>query len=192
MKKLIGGLFLMGLISVSSCKNDVEQFGDFNTPCELQIVEIYDSLGTNYKDLKFIERDTTYRRFYLKKDTIFNPDGTVDKVKNDTVYYDGKTAKLFELQMLLLPKDKNKLSFLLRSNARWTAPSILFNTEAARWISNDKVAGVCDGIIEYDVKVRATSPTVSTRRKIQTQYITTSDSSVMYKIGFTQKSMIED
>lgn len=190
-------VFWIGLFSLLtySCEKVTDDFGDKELPSDLELISITDSVG-GY-DFGFVNpepTDTTYVRYYLKRDSVFLADGSFDKLKTDTVYYEGKTAKLYSVPMVLLPKYKNRLYLHFKSNARWTAPTIPFNTVAATWIKNYTVAGIGEAIIEYEIKPRSTNPnsTISTRRKPQVQYITTRDSSVMYKIHFSQKSMVEE
>ncbi|WP_439183333.1 hypothetical protein [Carboxylicivirga taeanensis] len=196
MNKLKGLLCLvMVMVIWSGCDKDDKEFGDLTLPSELQIVSITDSVGIyDYNFINPEPTDTTYVRYYLQKDSVFLADGSFDKMEVDTVYYEGKTAKLYTLPTILLPKYKNRLYIRLSSNARWTAPTIPFSSERATWIRNAKVGGVGDAIIDYNINPRSSNPnsTVSTRRKVQTQYITTQDSTIMYKLQFSQKSMIEE
>ena len=191
------GLIMMGfsLLLMLGCEEDIPVFGDKSIPSELELVSVTDSVGGyDYGFINPVPTDTTYVRFYTTRDSVFLEDGTYDKIKIDTVYYDGQTAKLYTVPTILLPKYKNRLYIQLKSNARWTAPTIPFSSTLATWIKNSKVSGIGDGIIEYNINPRSTNPnsTISTRRKIQNQYITTRDSMVMYKLSFSQKSMIED
>ena len=190
-------VFMVGfsLLLMLGCEEDIPVYGDKSLPSELEIVSVIDSVGGyDYGFVNPVSTDTTYVRFYTTRDSVFLEDGTYDKIKIDTVYYEGKTAKLFTVPTILLPKYKNRLYIQLKGNARWTAPAIPFSSTLATWIKNSKVSGIGDAIIEYNINPRSSNPnsTVATRRKIQTQYITTRDSMVMYKLSFSQKSMIED
>ena len=197
MKRLIVGLSTVLLISIFwACEKDKTAFGDMNLPSELKIVSITDSVGGyDYGFVNPAPTDTTYIRFYTKAtDSLFKADGSFDKMKVDTIYYDGETAKLYTIDLVLLPKYKNRLYIKFDSNARWYAPPVLFTSTLATWIKNTTVAGVGDAIIDYDIRPRSTNPesTIATRRRLVTQYISTRDSSVMYKINFSQKSMVEE
>ncbi|TLX71943.1 hypothetical protein E9993_19210 [Labilibacter sediminis] len=185
------------LFWLAGCEEEKLEFGNKELPSELAIVSITDSVGV-YDYTYALDNaeltDSTYIRSYIKTDSLFLDDGTFDKLKKDTVYYEGETAKLYTLPLILLPKYKNRLYIRLQSNARWTAPTIPFRSTRATWIKNDIVAGIGDAIIDYNINPRSSNPnsTVSTRRKVQTQYIITRDSSVIYKIQYSQKSMIEE
>lgn len=183
--------FFSLLLLLYACAEDRNPYDERHVPSAFEIFAITDTLGTEYNYVVPIPRDTVYDRYRVEKDTIFNEDGSY-KVENDTIYYKGKTALLFEPELIVLPKYANLLKIHLSSNARWTAPAIPFNTEAATWVRNQMEGGIGDAVIEYNIKVRGSSPTISTRRKEQTQFITTRDSSIIYKLVFTQKAMTED
>jgi hypothetical protein len=187
---------IVAVVILSACTEEIPVYGDKDLASELQIVNITDSVGGTVYSYECTPRDTTYEYFYLQPDTIFNSDGTVNKIEKDTVYYYGKTAKLYALPELVLPAYKNRLYIELQSNARWNAPQILFKSERETWISNANVAGIADAIIDYNIQPREygfpAGITIPIRRKAVTQYVYTQDSTVMYEIRFSQKSMTEN
>ncbi|MDG5798908.1 hypothetical protein QA597_00855 [Marinilabiliaceae bacterium ANBcel2] len=193
--KIILFFFLILGLSLHSCDDSVKEFGDKSLASELKIVSITDSVGEyNYNFTNPDPVDTTYIYYYLERDTIFKPDGTVDDIAIDTVYYEGKTAKLYKVDLILLPSYKNRLYIEIASNARWEAPPIPFASIPATWIKNDRISGVGDAIIDYDVSPRHPNPDieVDVRRRVVTQYITTRDSTIMYELNFQQKATTED
>lgn len=192
--KLLGVGVFLGLAAVG-CEEDKTVFGDKSLASTLSIVSVKDSAGTyDYGVVDPQARDTTYRYFYLKTDSVFGENGTFERMKTDSIFYNGKTARLYELDLILLPKHQNRLYIHLESNARWTAPTIPFSSIPATWIRNALGAGIGDAIIDYEIRPRSTNPesTIATRRRVVTQYITTRDSLIMYKLNFSQKSMIEE
>ncbi|WP_430809635.1 MULTISPECIES: hypothetical protein [unclassified Carboxylicivirga] len=187
-------------LSMMACEDENYDFGDPNLASDFQIVSITDSVsGYDFDFVNPQPKDTTYIYHYLQRDTVYNPDGSVGEVNVDTVYYEGKTAKLYEVPVLLLPSYKNRLYIRVKSNARWNAPVIPF-PKGHDWIKNDQVAGIGDAIIDYKVGSRMYGLEqyfpedflIPVRRRIETQYITTRDSMVMYKLQFEQKSMTEE
>lgn len=193
-------LVLALMVGVTACEEENFNFGDQSLPSELQIISITDSVsGYDFGFVNPEPTDTTYIYHYLKRDSVFNADGSFDKINVDTVYYEGKTAKLYTVPVLLLPSVKNRLCVKIQSNARWNAPVIPF-AKNQDWIKNDKVAGIGDAIIDYNVESRRyglpdflpDDIIVPIRRELVTQYITTRDSMVMYKLQFVQKSMTEE
>lgn len=191
---------MMLLLGVVACEEDNYEFGNKELLSELSIVSITDSVGGyDYEFVNPLPTDTTYIYHYLKRDTVYTSEGGIEKVNVDTVYYEGKTAQLYTLPVVLLPSYKNRLYIRLQSNARWNAPVIPL-AKGQDWIKNDRVAGIGDAILDYKIGSRIYGLEdllpegflIPVRRKVVTQYITTRDSMVMYKLQFAQKSMTEE
>ncbi len=191
-------LIILGL--AISCEKESYNYGDKNLLSSLSIVSVTDSVGGYNYDYENPEcSDTTYVYYYIDRDTTYTDDGGIDEIIKDTVYYNGMTAKLYTLPVIVLPSYKNRLYIELESNARWNVPAISFKS-GQDWIFNSKVTGIGDAIIDYRVGARTYGlpdnlvdiVTIPIRRDTVTQYLTTSDSTVMYKLQFTQKSMTEE
>lgn len=195
MKSYLFLISLMLLFFLNSCEESISSYGDKNLASYFEILSIEDSVGAyDYNFINPEPTDTTYVYFRKEYDTTFMANGTVDEITTDTIYFTGMTAKLYTIPLILLPKYKNQLYIHVASNARWQAPTIPFSSTLATWIKNKRIGGTGEAIITYDINPRSSNPnsTLATRRKPQDQYIMTQDSTVMYKLTFSQKSMIED
>lgn len=191
---------LIVILAVTGCEDEVpDTFGNPSLESMFEIINITDSVGEKDYDFQMPEpEDTTYIYYYLERDTLFAEDGAVDEILVDTIYYEGKTARLYKVPTISLPSYKNRLYIEVKSNARWNAPVIPFPTNQD-WIRNSKVSGIGDAVIEYDVGSRTygfppeyADMFVPVGRKPVTQYITTQDSSVMFRLTFEQEGMKEE
>lgn len=182
------------LFILISCEKDPVYFGDKNVRSELSIESVTDTFNTDYSYViqNAVSKDTIYKRYYtVPKDTIFKEDGkTIKEIRYDTTYYQGKRAKYVIMDTVLFPYQGNVITFRIKANCAWTAPSIYTKwDETASWIRNLKTSGVCDAVVKYDVK-KAIS--LTNRKIVRTQYYCSSDSTVLIKVMVTQKKLNED
>lgn len=153
---------IVGLILISSCEEKALNPGDFSLKSELEIVQIYDTLGNSY---------------------------AVDILRSiDTTFLPGnKVAKYIELDTVLVASPKNELRIKLKSNARWQAPTPDFKGKIA-WYLTQNVNGGGDATIKVKI---LTGLTTKRRPVLANQFIYSRDSLVLYKLTFNQKAQNE-
>lgn len=186
---------LLTMFLVVSCEEKALNPGDFNLPTELEVVQIYDTLGNKYPVQILRSIDTTYLYPRIKSDTLKNENGIPVRDSNnklqitrDTTYMPGtKTARFVELEHVLIEAPRNELHIALTSNARWLAPTPDFKGKIA-WYLTQNVNGGGDATI----KVKILAGLATKRRPVLAQqFIYSRDSLVMYKIVFDQKAQNE-
>lgn len=186
---------IVGLILISSCEDKALNPGDFTLKSELEIVQIYDTLGNSYTIDILKSIDTTYLYPRITSDTLKDAGGTPIRdaqnklqITKDTVFVPGnKVAKYIELDTVLVASPKNELRIKLKSNARWQAPTPDFKGKIA-WYLTQNVNGGGDATI----KVKILSGLSTKRRPVlANQFIYSRDSLVLYKLTFNQKAQNE-
>lgn len=190
MKKLVYAALVTGLMTcISSCEKEAVNPGDFTLKPELKVTGVTDVFGTTYPANVIRSIDTTYQYSYRKSDTlkdnsgkyVLGADGKY-QIKWDTIYYNGKTAKYYELEKIMLEAFKDTVLIDVESNAKWRAPIPSAGGKLA-WYITENSAGGGDSRIRANVaRNRSFLRTVEA-----VQYIYTQDSTVMYKLVFGQK-----
>lgn len=186
---------LISLILLGSCDDKAVNPGDFNLKSELEVVQVYDTVGNKYPFSVLRTTDTTYMYPRIKLDTLKDNTGkpildvyNKPQVTRDTTYQAGtKTAKFIVLNPIVIASPKGELRIDLTSNARWQAPSPDFKGKIA-WYLTQTVNGGGSSTI----KVKISAGLAKARRPIlATQYIYTRDSLVLYKLTVDQKAQNE-
>lgn len=188
-------LIFMALAILSSCEEKIENPGDFSVKSQLEVVQVYDSLGTVYPVEVLRSIDTTYMYPKVTRDTLKDASGkpilnaeSKLQITLDTTYVAGsKTARFVELKTIVLNNAKSALRIDLKTNARWQAPSPNFGSKIA-WYLTLTSNGGGDAVIKTKVLLG-----LATKRRpvLAQQYIYTRDSLVMYKLTFDQKAKSE-
>ncbi|WP_195571869.1 hypothetical protein [Bacteroides nordii] len=188
---LFGGLFVF-----FSCeKNGMDNPGDFSLKAELNVVGISTKSGLEYPVNVIRAIDSTYVRTYERTDTVKDENGnyvldadgkyTFEKVK---ISYEGNiTAKFFELEKILLEPQADTLVVEIVTNSIWKAPMPSSGGRLA-WFLTQKTAGGGDAYVRAAVLENTTK---NPRKVDAVQYIFTSDSTVMYKLVFGQKTKFQ-
>ena len=188
---LFGGLFVF-----FSCeKNGMDNPGDFSLKAELNVVGISTKSGLEYPVNVIRAIDSTYVRTYERTDTVKDENGnyvldadgkyTFEKVK---ISYEGNiTAKFFELEKILLEPQADTLVVEIVTNSIWKAPMPSSGGRLA-WFLTPKTAA---GGHAYVSAALLENPTKNPRKVDAVQYIFTSDSTVMYKLVFGQKTKFQ-
>ncbi len=194
MKKAYLIIILFALITYS-CEKPITNPGDFSIPVELSVVEVFDTLGNNYKVEVIRTIDTTYMYTRVLKDTLKDASGKpiLDEqnryqISEKQEEYAGTiTGKLYELKPIVLESARTLLKIKIMSNARWQAPIPDFEGKIA-WFRTQTNAGGGDA----EIKVEVSRGLLNNRRPIlANQYIFSRDSTVMVKMSFDQKSRNE-
>lgn len=188
-------MIITTLILLICCEDKVVNPGDFNLKSQLEIVQVYDSLGTIYPVNILRSFDTTFVYPKVTRDTLKDVSGKplLDAqnkmtITLDTAYVTGnKTGRYIILDTIVLNYAKSALRIELTSNARWQAPTPNFGTKIA-WFQTLTSNGGGDAIIKSKVSVGLAS---KRRPVLANQYIYSRDSLVIYKLTFDQKSKIE-
>ena len=186
---------IAAILMFGACEEKALNPGDFSLPTELEVVQIYDTLGNEYPVQVLRSIDTTYLYPRIKSDTLKDENGIPVRDSNnklqitrDTTYTPGtKSARFVELEPVLLAAPRNELHITLTSNARWLAPTPDFKGKIA-WYLTQNVNGGGDATI----KVKILAGLATKRRPVLAQqFIYSRDSLVMYKIVFDQKAQNE-
>lgn len=183
------------LVGWMSCDETAENPGNFSLKSELEVVEVYDTLGNKYPISVMRTTDTTYQYPRIKLDTLKDNSGKpiLDaynklQITRDTTYYAGKkTAKFVVLNPIVIAAPKGELRIDLVSNARWQAPSPDFKGKIPWFLTQTANGG---GSSTITVKISA-GLSKSRRPVLATQYIFTRDSMVLYKLTVDQKAQNE-
>lgn len=191
-------MLLLGISQIFlSCENVIENPGDYSVKPTLEIATSVTSIGgTEYPMSVVSERDTAYRYFYTKRDTLKDAAGEpildehgAQQITIDTIYYNSKThAHFVEMALVTLPSAADTFRITLKSNARWKSP-VPSTGGKVQWYFNYNIltggtttAGGGDGEINF-----RTLRNRGVKRPVNAvQYIFTSDSTVMYKLTFAQ------
>lgn len=188
-------LFIMAIVILNSCEEKTENPGDFNLKSDLEIIQIYDTLGNIFPFEVLRSIDTTYVYPKVTRDTLKDASGNpVPDSQNklqitlDTTYVPGnKTARLIELDTIVIGSTRNELRIDLKSNARWIAPTPDFGIKIP-WFLTQTVNGGGDSTIKAKISLGLAS---KRRPVLAKQFIFTRDSLVMYKLTFDQKAQNE-
>lgn len=193
---LILVLLFGGLLVFFSCeKNGMDNPGNFSLKAELGVVGISTKSGLEYSVNVIRAIDSTYVRTYERTDTVKDENGnyvldadgkyTFEKVK---VPYEGNiTAKFVELEKILLEPQADTLVIEIATNAIWKAP-IPSSGGRLAWFVTQKTAGGGDAYVRAVILENTTK---NPRKVDAEQYIFTSDSTVMYKLVFGQKTKFQ-
>ncbi len=198
MKKILYLLVGIELLFFAvSCEEKAKNPGDFNLKAELTMDnQLISTLGESFELKAFNTIDSTYRYSAYKNDTlkdsegkpIIGPDGKL-VITIDTIYYYSKiTAKFIEMDTINLPAKADTFTIKLKSNARWRAP-VPSPGDKAQWFYNyniltggTSISGGGDGVLQFRV-----SRNRNKKRPLDAvQYIYTNDSTIMYRLVFSQ------
>lgn len=174
----------------TSCSDDATNFGDCTIKSALEVTGVTTKSGNELEFSVLREIDTTYVRFYTKKDTLKDENGDYildDKgkyqIKDDTIYYKGNiTARFVEIAHMTLESPADTILISVGSNSKWNAPMPSAGGKA-QWFFTQRLAGGGDGTVVATV----TRNRNSKRPVDAVQYILTPDSTVMYQLTFSQK-----
>ncbi|MDD4199105.1 MAG: hypothetical protein PHZ12_06850 [Paludibacter sp.] len=188
-------LIIIAYTVLCSCEQKYENPGDFALKSNLEIVQIYDTLGNTFPVEVLRSIDTTYLYPRITRDTLKDTSGNpiLDnqnklQITIDTTYVPGeKTARYIELDTIVIGSTRNELHIDLETNARWQAPSPNFGTKVPWFVTQTGVGGG-----NGTIKAKISLGLASKRRPILArQFIFTRDSLVMYKLTFDQKAQNE-
>lgn len=168
---------------VASCDSEPKNPGDFTVKAELSLSDIMSLTTQETFPLKVVrEFDSIYQRKIGFKDTIFDTDGEILEIKNDTVIVPSSyRARIYQAEPIYLPAAADTFQIDVTSNARWNAPA---PTSPNNWYNAmENTTGGGDSYMTFrSIRNRTTARTTPANLKVYT-----SDSMVMYIIPLYQR-----
>lgn len=169
---------------IVACDNEPKNPGDFGVKAELSLGDITSTVtGDVYKLSVSRKIDTIFRTAVTRWDTIFDEKGEFVSRTQDTIWVPAKfTTNFYEMEPIVLPEYADTFNLPLKTNAKWLSPTPeIVNVQ---WLYNEATTGGGgDGHITFRIARNRNYK----RTTYTDMYVFTSDSTVMYKIPFTQK-----
>lgn len=190
MKKLLFILAVGCITATVGCSDDDADnlYGDFNVPCELQLLTVKAKNGGGEFPLVLAEaRDTVYTYTYTVNDTlkdettgepVIGSDGNYVITKVPQEYQGPIRARYYIYEPITVPMQIDTFYVDLESNARWTASTP--KCDRGSWCSLVKNSGGGTGQMQF----RCT--TNNSRLRTAYDYVYSNDSTVMCKFTIHQ------
>ena len=184
MKKILLLFAAAGLLltSTASCDSEPKNPGDFSVKAELSLSDIMSLSTQETYPLNIVaEYDSIYQRKVAFKDTVFDSDGGIVEIKNDTLIVPSKTpARIHRAEPIYLPSYADTFRIDITSNAQWNAPA---PTSLANWYNAmENTTGGGDSYMTFrSIRNRSTMRATPAYLRVYT-----SDSAVMYIIPLYQ------
>lgn len=184
MKKIFYFIAAVGIAwGIVSCDNEPKNPGDFTIKPYLTVHEVVSQrTGEVYPLKEAYSCDTVFYTKGVKKDSVFNEDGTFDHINSETVYaYSSVTTHLIEYEPITFPIEADTFSIDINTNAKWVTQKPKKEGNNSEFYCMN-LGGGGDGTLQFRSIIN-----INYNRTVTSDlYIWSSDSTVMVKIPMYQ------